>query len=116
MNDKFRAAIVGFLQSMFPVLVLFDLVHVTDVQVAAVMLAVNNGLTMIMFVWKTGQGVDPAGTKAAAEGAAVAAAAAADSAVPTNPDEPSLADVAASLDSLTEQLARRRVVTDEDLR
>jgi hypothetical protein len=83
MNDKTRAAIVGFLQSLFPALVLFDIAHVTDVQVAAVMLVVNNGLTLVMLFWKNGQGVDQAGMRTAAEGAAVAAEVAAENV--TNP-------------------------------
>ena len=88
MNDNVRAAIVGFLQSMFPVLVLFDVVQVTEVQVAAVMLAVNNGLTVVMLFWKTGQGVDQAGTRHAAEGAAIAAAVATETVTGTPPAKP----------------------------
>ena len=83
MNDNLRAAIVAFLQSTFPLFVLFDLAEFSDVQVAAVMLAVNNGLTLVMLFWKSGQGVDPVATKAAAEGAAIAAAVATETV--TNP-------------------------------
>ena len=85
MNDKLRAAIIAVLQSTVPLLQSFGVVDLTGDQVAQIMLAVNNGLTLVMLVWKTGQGVDPAGTRAAAEGAAVAAAVAAETVTAKEP-------------------------------
>lgn len=55
MNDTQRAAIIAFIQSVFPVLVLTGLVNLTDVAIAAIMLCVSNGLTMFMLLWKNGQ-------------------------------------------------------------
>ena len=74
MNDNLRAALRGLIAAIFPVLVLFDLANVTDVQVAAVMLLVDYLLSVVMLIWKSGQSVDPTGTRRAAEGAAIAAA------------------------------------------
>lgn len=74
MNDKVRAAMAAVIQSTIPLLQSFGVVDLSGDQVAQIMLFVNNGLTLVLLFWKTGQGVDPAGTKAAAEGAAVAAA------------------------------------------
>jgi hypothetical protein len=54
MNDQIRAAIIAFLQSVFPLAVLFG-APVTETQVAATMLVVNNGLTLVMLFWKKGQ-------------------------------------------------------------
>ena len=85
MNDKLRAAIIAVLQSTIPLLQSFGVVDLSGDQVAQIMLAVNNGLTLLMLFWKTGQGVDPAGTRAAAEGAAVAAAVAAETVSPKEP-------------------------------
>lgn len=55
MNDRGRTAIIAFIQSIIPVLTIFGVINVTDVQIAAVMLAINNGLTMMMYFWKSGQ-------------------------------------------------------------
>ena len=85
MNDKLRAAIIAVLQSTVPLLQSFGVVDLSGDQVAQIMLAVNNGLTLVMLVWKTGQGVDQAGTRAAAEGAAVAAAVAAETVTAKEP-------------------------------
>ena len=85
MNDKLRAAIIAVLQSSIPLLQSFGVVDLSGDQVAQIMLVINNGLTLIMLVWKTGQGVDPAGTRAAAEGAAVAAAVAAETVTASPP-------------------------------
>jgi hypothetical protein len=86
MNDKVRVAIVAVFNSTIPLLQSFSVISLTGDQVAQIMLVVNNTLGLIMLVWKTGQGVDQAGTKAAAEGAAVAAAVAADTV--THPEVP----------------------------
>lgn len=110
MNDNLRAAIVAFLQSMFPLFVLFDLAQFTDVQVAAVMLAVNNGLTLVMLFWKTGQGVDQAGTRRAAEGAAVAAVVAAETVAPVTGAGGALT-LDERLDMVELELARQRDAT-----
>lgn len=55
MNDKFRAALIAFVQSLFPVLILFGVVEFTDTQIASIMLAISNGLTLAMLLWKNGQ-------------------------------------------------------------
>ena len=81
MNDKVRFAIVAVFNSVIPLLQSFGVVSFTGDQVAQIMLVVNNSLGLIMLFWKTGQGVDQAGTRAAAEGAAVAAAVAADTVI-----------------------------------
>ena len=84
MNDKTRFALTSFIASIFPVLELTGVVSFTGDQVAAIMAFVGQFLGLLMLFWKTGQGVDAAGTKAAAEGAAVAAAVAAETV--TNPE------------------------------
>lgn len=78
MNDKVRFAIVAVFNSTIPLLQSFSVISLTGDQVAQIMLVVNNVLGLTMLFWKTGQGVDAAGTKTAAEGAAVAAAVAAE--------------------------------------
>lgn len=55
MNDNTRAAIIAFIQSVFPVLELAGAVSLTSDQIAAVMLAVGNGLTLLALMWKRGQ-------------------------------------------------------------
>ena len=55
MTDLTRAAAIAFVQSLFPVLVLTGIVSLTSDQIAAVMLAVSNGLTLLMLVLKRGQ-------------------------------------------------------------
>ena len=55
MNDITRAAIIAFVQSLFPVLQLAGVVDLTSDQIAAVMLAIGNGLTLLFLVIKAGQ-------------------------------------------------------------
>ena len=55
MTDLHRAAIIAFVQSLFPVLILLGVIQLTDQQIAAIMLAVGNSLTLLMLVWKQGQ-------------------------------------------------------------
>lgn len=54
MNDLQRAAIIGFLQSLFPIAILAGLDVSSEAQ-AAVMLAITNGMTLFMLFWKQGQ-------------------------------------------------------------
>lgn len=54
MNDMQRAAIIAFLQSLFPIAVLAGLEVSADAQ-AAIMLAITNGMTLFMLFWKKGQ-------------------------------------------------------------
>lgn len=56
MNDVTRAAIIAFVQSIFPVLQLGGFVHLTSDEIAAVMLLVGNALTLAALVYKRGQG------------------------------------------------------------
>lgn len=59
MNDAWRAAILAFAQSVFPVLQIFNLVDLTGDQVAAIMLAIASGLTLAALAFKKGQQEDP---------------------------------------------------------
>lgn len=54
MNDNQRAAIIAFLQSLFPVAVLLGL-NIDSQAQAAIMLAITNGMTLFMLLWKKGQ-------------------------------------------------------------
>lgn len=84
MNDKTRFALTSFIASIFPVLELSGVVSFTGDQVAAIMAFVGQFLGLVMLFWKTGQGVDQAGMRSAAQGAAVAAEVAAETV--TQPD------------------------------
>lgn len=55
MDDRLRAAIIAFIQSTFPVLVLLGIVQLTEVQVAGIILVLSNALTVFMLVFKKGQ-------------------------------------------------------------
>lgn len=55
MNDKLRAAILAFVQSIFPVLQLAEIVSFDGDEVAAIMLLVSTGLTLLALVFKNGQ-------------------------------------------------------------
>ena len=55
MTDLHRAAIIAFVQSLFPVLILLGLIQLSDQQIAAIMLAVGNSLTLAMLLLKNGQ-------------------------------------------------------------
>lgn len=55
MNDQIRAGIIAFVQSVFPVLVILNIVELSDVQQNVVILCINNGLTLAMLLWKEGQ-------------------------------------------------------------
>lgn len=54
MNDNQRAAIIAFLQSLFPIAVLLGL-NIDSQAQAAIMLAITNGMTLFMLLWKKGQ-------------------------------------------------------------
>ena len=56
LNDVTRAAILAFIQSIFPVLQFSGAVSFSGDQVAAIMLLVGNALTLIFLVVKAGQG------------------------------------------------------------
>ena len=55
MNDVTRAAILAFIQSIFPVLQFSGAVSFSGDEVAAIMLLVGNALTLIFLVVKAGQ-------------------------------------------------------------
>jgi len=55
MNDKLRAAIIAFVQSVFPVLEIAGVVSFTGDQVAVIMLCIGNFLTLAAFLFKSGQ-------------------------------------------------------------
>lgn len=67
MDDKKRTAIIAFVHSLLPVLVLAGLIHLDADGMALVMLAVNNGLTVFAFFIKTGQQPDKASAERIAE-------------------------------------------------
>lgn len=54
MSDTQRAAIIAFIQSLFPIAVLLGLSVDSNAQ-AAIMLAITNGMTLFMLMWKHGQ-------------------------------------------------------------
>lgn len=60
MNDVTRAAILGFVQSIFPVLQIAGVIDFTGEQVAAIMLSIASGLTLFALVYKKGQSEGPA--------------------------------------------------------
>ncbi len=49
--DKLRAVLIMFVQSIFPVALIFG-VNLTNEQVGAIILAINNGLTLVFLLWK----------------------------------------------------------------
>jgi len=55
MNDKLRAAIIAFVQSVFPVLEIAGVVSFTGDQVAVIMMCIGNFLTLTAFLFKSGQ-------------------------------------------------------------
>lgn len=55
MNDEIRAALIALINSIFPVLEISGIVHLTSDEVAYVMLLVNNAVTVLALVWKRGQ-------------------------------------------------------------
>lgn len=61
MDDIKRAAIIGFLQSIFPVLALAGVHSFTADEVSVIMLLINNGLTLFFLLYKKGQEKGPTG-------------------------------------------------------
>lgn len=59
MNDAIRAAIISFINSVFPVLNLLGLVSFTSDEISTIMLLINNGLTLAMLTFKRGQEEGP---------------------------------------------------------
>lgn len=57
-NDKTRAALIAVAQSFFPMLVLLNVVELTDVQIAGIVLFISNTVTFLGLAIKTGQGTD----------------------------------------------------------
>lgn len=55
MNDVIRAAILAFVQSLFPVLQILHVVSFTGDEVATIMLFVGNFLTLVFLIVKVGQ-------------------------------------------------------------
>lgn len=51
MSNEQRAALIATLQSLFPLAVILG-VNVTDVQQAAIMLAITNSITLFFLFWK----------------------------------------------------------------
>ena len=49
-TDRIRAAFISFLQSLFPVLEIVGIVHLTSDQVAIVMLCITNFITMLFLL------------------------------------------------------------------
>ena len=60
MSDKLRTAIIAFVHSLLPVLVLSGLIELNPDGMALVMLAVNNGMTLFALAFKSGQEPDKA--------------------------------------------------------
>lgn len=52
MTDKQRAGVIGFLQSLFPVLVVLGIAELNADQISILMLCINNGLTLLALFWK----------------------------------------------------------------
>lgn len=66
-NDGFRTALISFLQSIFPVIVLSGVAAMSDQLIGAIMLLITNGITLLMLFWKSGQQPDPAVLNAAVD-------------------------------------------------
>lgn len=60
-NDNVRAAIIAFAASILPVLQLIGLFSLTGDEMAIVMLAISNGVTLGALVLKQGQSVPASG-------------------------------------------------------
>ena len=54
-NDNVRAALITLIQSIFPLLEITGVVHLTSDQVAAIMLVISNVITFLMLIIKKGQ-------------------------------------------------------------
>jgi hypothetical protein len=59
LNDTTRAAIIAFVQSVFPVLLIAGVVELTEEEIGAVMLVVANGLTLLALLFPKGQQARP---------------------------------------------------------
>lgn len=54
-NDNVRAAFIAFVNAIFPVLQIFEIVSFTGEEVAQIMLLINLGLVFLGLVIKKGQ-------------------------------------------------------------
>lgn len=59
MNDNIRAAIIALAQSLFPVLVLLNVIDLDETQIAAIMLFITNAITLVALFFKGGQQQGP---------------------------------------------------------
>lgn len=59
MNDMQRAAIIALVSSAFPVLQLAGILSLTSDEIAAVMLMITNGMTVLALFVKVGQEQGP---------------------------------------------------------
>lgn len=55
MDDNQRAALIAFIQSIFPVAILLGIVSLTADEISIIMLMVTNGITTFFLFWKRGQ-------------------------------------------------------------
>lgn len=59
MNDATRAAIMATATSLLNMLVLIEVVHLTEIQLGGINLFIGNAVILIALFWKTGQGAPP---------------------------------------------------------